>query len=47
MSSVQSSRYLTSKSILGDAFPKSGAYPLKIEDKSTYYKNMFGEVGLL
>ena len=25
MSSVQSSRYLTSKSILGDAFPKSGA----------------------
>jgi hypothetical protein len=24
MSNVQSSRYLTSKSILGDAFPKSG-----------------------
>lgn len=25
----------------------SRAYPLKIEDKSTYYKNMFGEIGLL
>ena len=44
MSSVQSNRYLTSKSILGDAFPKSGEVSTSMHPSETSCNVAVGEV---